>query len=99
MDGNGNVYVADQLNNVIRKILPDGKGYWFYIKYNVLFIGTVSTFAGSIGGKINGNFTTAKFSAPSAIVWHPTKNVFYVADYANHLIKVIDPNVPGGKFK
>ncbi len=75
-DYQGNVYVADKANNIIRKITSDG---------------TVSNFAGSgTAGSTNGAAGTARFNAPSDVAIGPLGNV-YVADSANHRIRKITP--------
>ncbi|MFL6635360.1 MAG: hypothetical protein ACJ8HJ_23910 [Massilia sp.] len=63
IDANGNLYVADQLNYAIRKIVPDG---------------TVSTFAGKRGasGTKDGKGSNALFSQPTAITIDGSGNLF-----------------------
>jgi prepilin-type N-terminal cleavage/methylation domain-containing protein len=74
VDSSGNVYVADTLNSLIRKITPTG---------------TVSTFAGSgTAGFLDGAAGTAKFNYPQALAVDTTGNV-YVADTANNRIRKI----------
>jgi len=75
VDNAGNVYVADQGNNLIRKITPNG---------------VVSTLAGIAGvsGAINGN--SATFNAPSGVAFDNSQNLF-VADAGNNLIRMINP--------
>jgi hypothetical protein len=71
---NGNVYVADNLNNRIRVI--DG-------------FGNVSTVAGNgVGGFANGSVTTASFYQPKSLYVASNGDV-YVADYENHCIRKI----------
>jgi sugar lactone lactonase YvrE len=76
VDGSGNVYVADNLNNRIRKITP---------------LGVVSTFAGSVWGSINGSVTAAQFNAPMGIAISTSGNI-YVADRWNESIRKIEPS-------
>jgi len=77
VDSTGVVYVADTLNNRIRKILPDG---------------TVSTVAGSgLDGSVDGAGDVAKFKRPAGVVVDST-GVVYVADYHNHQIRKILPD-------
>ena len=78
VDADGNVYVADGLNNAIRKITPQAD---------------VSTVAGSNlrNGSINGNaLTLASFNYPSGVVRDSKGNLF-VADTSNNLIRKITP--------
>jgi len=73
-DGNGNIYVADSHNNLIRKINSDG---------------TVKTFAGSIvAGSEDGQGAMASFFNPEAVAADGKGNV-YVADTHNNLIRKI----------
>ena len=76
VDAAGNVYVADQNNNKIRKITRAGE---------------VSTLAGDGSvGAANGAGITASFSAPSGVTVDAAGNV-YVADRGNHTIRKITP--------
>jgi mucin-19 len=76
LDGSGNLYVADGLNQVIRKV--------------VVSTGAVSTLAGSVGvsGKADGTGTAASFKNPAGLAADASGNV-YVADYANQLIRKV----------
>jgi streptogramin lyase len=85
VDGSGNVYVADQDNNMIRKIDTNGN---------------VTTWAGNntltnqwgpIGGYTNGIGTNALFSGPIGVAVDGSGNV-YVADKYNSAIRRIDTN-------
>ncbi|MFD0766156.1 DUF6443 domain-containing protein [Mucilaginibacter lutimaris] len=76
VDGSGNVYVADQLNHLIRKITPAG---------------VVSTLAGSgTAGSSNGSGAAASFNNPTGLCLDNSGNIL-VADYANHKIRMITP--------
>ncbi len=74
-DGLGNLYVADQNNNRIRKI--------------VIATGVVTTVAGNgNGGSNNGTGTSATFSGPVGVVFDGANNL-YVADQNNQRIRKI----------
>lgn len=76
VDVSGNVYVTDDINNLIRKITPDG---------------TVTTLAGSgVSGVQNGTGTAASFNDPAGITVDASGNL-YVADANNNLIRKITP--------
>jgi len=76
VDNNGNVFVADTHNSLIRKISPDG---------------FVTTLAGQrIYHTIPGRDTSVRFDNPSGIATDRKGNV-YVADWANNLIRKISP--------
>ena len=73
VDGNGNVYVADGQNNVIRKIAG----------------GVVTIFAGTgVAGSADGPAATASFNSPEGVAVDSNGNV-YVADTYNSTIRKI----------
>jgi sugar lactone lactonase YvrE len=77
VDASGNLYVADELNEVIRKITPSG---------------AVTTLAGSPGvaGFADGKGTAARFAGPWGIDVDSNGDV-YVADSANDVVRKITP--------
>jgi len=74
IDSDGNLYVADSGNNLIRKITPGG---------------TVTTIAGNGSrGANDGTGNAASFNTPAGIAVDKTGNI-YVADENNNLIRKI----------
>lgn len=75
IDVNGNLYVADSLNNTIRKISPSG---------------IVMTLAGQFGavGLIDGQGPLALFNGPQGVAVDVSGNI-YVADTYNNTIRKI----------
>ncbi len=78
VDKMGNVFVADQNNQSIRKITPGG---------------LVTTYAGAAGssGIADGPAATARFSSPAGVAVDTVGNV-YVADSRNGTIRMIATN-------
>lgn len=77
LDGQGNLYVADTGNHVIRKVAPDG---------------TVTTLAGNgIAGFADGQGAQAQFNGPVGVAVD-SAGVVYVADTYNDRIRRIAPD-------
>ncbi|HTI59385.1 SBBP repeat-containing protein [Mucilaginibacter sp.] len=75
VDKNGNIYVSDTGNDLIRRITPDG---------------TVSTLAGKIAlGNANGMGANATFNIPQGLALDAAGNL-YVADAGNNLVRKIE---------
>lgn len=76
VDAQGNVFVADYGNNVIREITPAG---------------VVSTFAGNTtAGYVDGAATVAEFNSPAGLAFDKQGNLI-VADHNNNMIRKITP--------
>ncbi|MGD1030700.1 MAG: immunoglobulin domain-containing protein [Opitutaceae bacterium] len=77
VDGSGNVFVADEQNDAIRKVTPGG---------------VVTTVAGSLDvqGSANGTGNAARFCAPLGIAVDGSGNL-YVADTDNQTIRMVAP--------
>ena len=77
VDGNGNVFVADEYNSTIRKIIPVGTNW------------VTTTIGGqpSVYGTNNGAGTNALFNAPFGLAVDAAGNI-YVADSVNNTIRI-----------
>jgi sugar lactone lactonase YvrE len=80
VDGAGNIYVADQGNNIIRKVALVGTNW------------VVTTLAGMAGsyGSVDGTGSEARFNYPGGVAVDSAGNV-YVADFGNCTIRKITP--------
>lgn len=75
VDASGNVYVADQLNNMIRKIDPSG---------------TTSTLAGSTtAGSTDGSGTIALFNSPYGLSMKPQGPIYVAENAANRVRRIV----------
>lgn len=79
VDTNGNVYVADQENNAIREITPQGTNW------------NVKTIAGGTKGSADGTNTGAQFYGPTGIAVDSATNL-YVSDQFNYTIRKLTPS-------
>jgi len=80
VDGVGNLFVADTLNDTIRKVSPMGTNW------------VVTTVAGLAGtnGFGDGTNQIARFNRPLGIAVDP-EGIVYVADSFNHIIREVRP--------
>ena len=79
VDSAGNVYVAEQFNNTIRKVTPSG---------------VVSTIAGTAGesGSADGTGAAARFNRPLGIAVNSAGTMIYVSDSYNSTIRKVTPD-------
>lgn len=78
LDSAGNLYVADTLNNLIRKMTPAGTNW----------VVTTLVLTGGLYGSADGAGINARFTGPSSVAVDSAKNV-YVADQNNHTIRKV----------
>ena len=79
LDAAGNIYIADQGNNRVRMVRPDG---------------TISTFAGSAAYGLGdgGNATAAQLDAPTSVAADAAGNV-YVSDSGHNRVREISGGI------
>lgn len=76
-DPAGNIYVADGVNNRIRKVAPDG---------------SVTTLAGDgVRGFEDGPALEARLSWPTGVTYDPRDGSLFIADMNNHAIRKLTP--------
>jgi hypothetical protein len=80
VDSTGNLYVADTLNNLIRKMTLAGTNW----------VVTTLVVTGGVFGSAEGTGINARFNGPSSVAVDRAKNV-YVADQINHTIRKVTP--------
>jgi trimeric autotransporter adhesin len=78
VDRGGNIYIADTLNNRIRKITPDGN-------ISTVAGGNVAGFSGDGGAAV-----LAQLNAPAAVAADARGNL-YIADTGNNRVRRINP--------
>ena len=81
----GNVYVADNANDTIRKVTSAG---------------AVTTLAGSPGtaGTADGTGAAAQFNGPAGVAVDGSGNL-YVADQGNEEIRTVSPGAPPARWR
>ncbi len=75
VDRSGNVFVADNNNNRIRKITPAG---------------VVTTFVGAAQGSVDGNATVARLTLPQGLALDAAGNLYF-CESATHTIRRVTP--------
>jgi hypothetical protein len=79
----GNLYIADEQNNIIRKVTPDGT---ISTVAGLQYVGNIYSTRYSGDG---GPATSAYLSNPSAVVFNHAGDMF-IADYSNNVIRRVD---------
>ena len=81
VDSAGNLYVADSGNNTIREVAPTGTNW---------VVTTLAGKASTVGGRVDGTNSAARFSNPSEVAVDGAGNL-YVADEGNYTIRKMTP--------
>jgi len=90
VDPQGNVYVADNGNNLIRKITPAGVVSSFVGFLESEALTTTTSIAIPLPGYADGTTSAAAFNSPVAVACDAQGNV-YIADNNNRAIRVATP--------
>lgn len=86
--GDGNIYVADTLNHLIRKISPGGQVTTLNAPSDRV-VEVIAAYAVPAGDYADGELSVAKFNEPTSIAIDNKGNL-YVSDTGNHVIRYID---------
>jgi streptogramin lyase len=98
VDGNGNIYIADNGNNAVRAVYQGGAALANLIATEnpgtTASAGNIYTLAGgaNVAQPANGDgglATLASLNAPTSVVADSTGNI-YIADYANNAVRRVD---------
>ena len=81
VDTNGNIYVADNVNNTVRKVTPSGTNW---------VVTTIAGLAGNSGAN-DGTNGDARFSNPSDVAVDTNGNVFVADTFTNNTIRKLTP--------
>jgi len=83
VNGSGNVYVAEWVNDTIRKVTPVG----------INWVVTTPVGKAGVAGSADGTNSAARFNGPGGVAVDSAGNV-YVADTHNHTIRKVTPVGP-----
>ena len=76
----GDIYFTDSYNHKVRRIRPGAKGNED---------ATVSTIAGTVGGKQDGDGSVAQLNMPHGLAMSPDGNTLYFTDLDNFILRKI----------
>ncbi len=88
LDPEGNLYVADALNHVVRKVTAAGVVSTLAGKPGVSFVSATADGTGS------GNGSAARFNRPGHLLYLDA-NTLYVADYGTHSLRLLTKQPDG----
>lgn len=93
MGGDGNIYVADALNHVVRMVEPSGKVTLLAGKPGVSFnYADATDVANATTGDMVG--TAARFNRPAQVVYQDPSTL-YVVDYGSHSVRKLSKQADG----